>query len=61
MFTKDDFIRPPRPNQIGKVILTHVYTTTINPIVSTSDEDGAMTKLTQDEGHTSMKNKVDSE
>ena len=41
-FTKDDFVRPPQPNQIGKAIATHLSTTTMNPIVLTSVEDGVM-------------------
>ena len=44
-FTKDDFVKPPQPNQIGKIIFTHLSTTTMNTIVLRSVEYGVMTKL----------------
>jgi len=60
-FTKEEFIRPPRPNQIGNAIATHLSAYTVNPIVLTSEENGVVLKLTQDEGNTSMTNKINSE
>ena len=60
-FTKEEFIQPLRPNEIGGAIATHLSTSTMNPIVLTSEEDGVVLRSKQDVGNAYMTNKVDSE
>ena len=60
-FSKNDVIRPHRPNKIDNSTASHLTTTTTKPIVLTSVENGVVFKLTQDGKIDSITNKPASE